>query len=327
MNQLEDDLTVAFQDLAAIAPPGVHLAQAARQRSRRLVRRRRVAGAAGLAGVLGLGAIGASALTPGPSRPRDVLGSVTSTSDFLVPAGDLSSRFPLTPSYFPPGIQTTPRLVFSQGQAFVADWELTAPGRDGPLSGLEITVADHPTPSQGPHESTDIDGTPATVTTGTGLVQVAWQRQPKQWVAVTGFNTVASNAEVLRVARSLRDSAIVQPSDLHLRYQPRDFVLLDFNPGGLTLGPQTRAAGSDPSVSVYARRADPQIDGRGEAVRVGDRDGWLEASHGVYDLVLVLSEQVRLEVITSSSTPWNRDELARFAGGVTYAGGVPRAEG
>ena len=329
MSNIDNAVANLLHEHAGQAPGAQGLLAVVHSRSRQKARRRAVIGA--MAMVAFSATVSVVALTGGRTANDEVVlaRQNASESTFLVPT-DLRPSFPLTPAYLPPGLDTEPRLSTERG-AQNASWERVEDGRDGPLSGLSITV--HPTE---PDEDeltaatpVDIGGTTAALRRYEGSTVLTWQRTPEQWVYVSGAAPV-TEAETLTVARSLRDEPIRQPATFGLEVTPAGFVLAEYHGTGLTLGP---AAGTpnpqdDPSaVIVSVRRASSETDGRGTPVRVGERGGWLDEANGRHQLVLRMDDDLRLDVSTPSDGRWTRDELARFVNGITYSGEMPRREG
>jgi hypothetical protein len=252
-----------------------------------------------------------------------------SQSNFLVQT-DLRPSFPLTPSYLPPGLDADPRLSAERGTQTAA-WERVERGHDGTLSGLSVTVSPNE-PDQDvrvPAEPVDIGGTTADLRRHEAMNALTWQRAPQQWVHVSSFAPV-TEAQTLSFARSLRDEPVQEKASFELDVTPADFVLAAYQGAGLTLGPPDGSPNpqDDPrSVVVAVRRASEATDGRGTAVRVGERSGWLSDANGRYQLVLRLAGNLRLDVSTPSDGRWNREELARFVNGIEYFGAPPRIEG
>jgi len=328
MNLTEDQLTRTLADHAHDAPAADGLLDAVRRLSRQHARRR-AAMTTGALGLLVAAAVGAAVL-PTRDAPAVLAWDNAAESKILIPA-DVRPSFPLTPTVLPDGLAEQPRLQRERGTDHAA-WELQEPGRDVPLSGLSIAVsATEPDRDElAPARTADIDGAAATVVPyDSGLTVVVWQRRPGQWVAVSGFAPV-SEAQTVAAARSLTDAPVRQPADFDVEVAPEGYVLAEYHRGGLTLGP----AGGQPNpqddpraIVVAARAARSQTDGQGEAVRVGDRDGWLDERDGRYRLVLRLDDDARLEITTPAGGPWSHDELARLAEGISYRGDAPRTEG
>ena len=329
MNITENELPIVLNDHADDAPGAEGLLAAVHARSRYKARRRTAAGALATA-VVFTAAGGVVVYTGVPGRHGPVvLEWQNASSSFLVPV-DLRPSFPLAPSYLPSGLEAEPRLSAERGSQ-TASWERLQGGQDGPLSGVSATVSatepdrDERTAST----SVDIDGAAAVLRSYEALTAITWQRAPGQWVHVNGFAPV-TEAETLAFARSLRDEQIRQEAAFELDVAPDGHVLAEHHGTGLTLGPANGTPNPQDdarAIIVAVRRASDATDGRGTAVRIGDRTGWLDEADGRFQLVLRMEDDLRLGVSTPASGNWDREELARFVKEIAYAGNMPRREG
>lgn len=172
-------------------------------------------------------------------------------------------------------------------------------------------------------------GQPAALVRYEGAASVRWQRAPRQWLDVTAAEPLTAE-DALAVARSLKQAPLRQPAEFDVTVAPDGFVLAEHHQGGVTLGPPDGVPNpqDDPrAIVVVVRQASSGTDGHGQPVRVGERSGWLDQRNGRYDLVLRLDDITRLQITTPASGQWNREELARFAAGVSYTEPRPDKRG
>lgn len=329
MNITENELPNVLNQHANDAPGAEGLLAAVHARSRRKARRRTAAGALATAAVFTVGGVVVTHTGMPDGRDAVVLEWQNASSSFLVPV-DLRPSFSLAPGYLPPGLHAEPRLSAERGSQ-TASWERQEGGQDGPLSGLTAAVSatepeqDERTAST----SVDIGGTGAELRRYEALTALTWQRAPGQWVHVNGFAPV-TEAQTLAFARSLRQEPIRQEAAFELDVAPEGHVLAEHHGTGLTLGPANGTPNPQDdarAITIAVRRASDATDGRGTAVRIGDRTGWLDETHGRFQLVLQIDGDLRLDVSTPATGEWDREELARFVNGITYSGETPRREG
>ncbi len=333
MPNVEEELTDLLHRRAAAVPVDVSLlAAVTRHRSRAATKHRAELALAAAATVAAVGLV-PTVMHRQPPQPRAksaVGAAVAKSSGFLVGPPPTTASFPLTPSYLPAGVKRQAELTHQPGSSF-ASYESARGGRDGPLSGVDVAVLAVRPPAQPGFTpiAVTVQGRPAFLTLQPNMKDgsVTWLSAPGRWVQVTGFNEWSTRAVVLAVANGLRERPWSASAEFRIAGAPAGYVLVEFHPGGITLGPRGCGLESRDLVTVAARHPSSLTDGHGSPVKVGSRSGWLLKQRGRFDLVLQLSPAARLEVTTPAGGAWNEAELRRFAGGITYTGPAPRAEG
>ncbi len=333
MPTVEEELTDLLHRRAAAVPVDVSLLAAVTRRHSRAATKHRAELALAAAATVAAVSLVPTVMhrQPTPPRAESAVGAaVVRSSGFLVGAPPTAPSFPLTPSYLPAGVKRQARLSHQPGSSY-ASYESARGGRDGPLSGVDVAVLSVRPPAQPGLTpiAVTVQGRPAFLTLQPNMkyASVTWLPAPGRWVQVTGLNEWSTRAVVLAVANGLRERPWSASAEFRIAGAPAGSVLVEFHAGGITLGPRGSGPDSRDSVTVAARRPSSQTDGHGSPVKVGSRPGWLIKQRGRFDLVLQLSPAARLEVTTPAGGAWNEAELRRFAGGITYTGLTPRAEG
>lgn len=330
MPTVEEELTDLLHRRAAAVPVDVSLLAAVTRRHRRAATRHRAGLALAAAATVAAVSLVPTVMHRQPRHESAIGAAVAGSSGFLVGAPPTAPSFPLTPSYLPAGVKRQALLTHQPGSSF-ASYESRRPGRDGPLTGVEIAVLSVRPPAQ-PGSTpvvVTVQGRPAFLTLQPNMktAAVTWLSAPGRWTQVTGGNEWSTRAVVLAVANGLRERPWSASAEFRIAAAPAGLVLVEFHPAGITLGPPGSGPDSRNVVTVAARHPSSQTDGHGSPVKVGGRTGWLMKQQGRYDLVLQLSPIARLEVTTPAGGGWTEAELRHFAGGISYTGPAPRLEG
>jgi hypothetical protein len=311
MSTLEQDLADVMASFAEGAPDDLGLLSRVQAGSRRRTRNRRVGAAVGIGAVaaaVAVVAVGPVSIPRAQNRYADPTG-------FLVDSRDLELRFPLTPSFLPPGLDVTPRLE-ETGHYGTASYLLGGQG------GVQVRVSHYETQPAVRGAETTVDGEPAAISCTDTQCSLGWQRRPGLYVVVA-VNAPGGDPSSLahQVAEGLRDEPIVHRPRLVLGLTPAKGCLLN-DPVGLstTMNP-VDLAGTRQACPVSAAVYRPDelgqagfAEGTGKATTVGGYDGWLseQGRPATWVAVLELRDGRRLVVQTPSSAPWNRAALDRF---------------
>lgn len=331
MSTLEQDLTQAMTRYAEGAPDDLGLLSRVQAGSRRRTRNRRVGLVLGAAAAV----VAVVAVTTSPFGLPKAQSQYADPTGFLVDSRDLALRFPLTPSYLPPGLGDRPPLIEETGHHGSAQYLL------GSSSGVQVAIyhSEKPIAQQG--TATTVDGRTATQWCDTRGCNLAWQRGPSFYVMVwaTGPGSAAAGLPVARqVAESLRDEPIVHRPTLVLGLTPAEGCML-VDPHGLrtSMNPvdlQGARATCPVTAAVYTTEeaaAAGFADRVGEPTSVGGYQGWLQERDSslpvrrgdpsaapstetlpLWVAVLELRDGRRLAVSTPRTGGWNREALDRF---------------
>lgn len=250
------------------------------------------------------------------------------SADFFVKAPSVTPTFALTPSYLPPGVETTPtlRLLNRSNDLRQASYrgQISIVTSSERFDATDTIFWDRHNPL-----------TPVTVGGQAGKLMVSefsansgavtWQRKPGQWVLVEGRFTSDLRTMLLRVAEGLRDQQQTGKPSFKIAAVPAGAALLAVDSTSLRLGPPGPDAPTV-TVSVTNPGSDNDIgDDTADAkrVKVGKLSGWLQKKDGILRLTLEVSDSMWLSVHAANADPWNEDRLKRFAEGVEYIGPRP----
>jgi hypothetical protein len=335
MSTLEQDLTQAMAAFAEGAPDDLGLLSRVQAGSRRRTRNRRIGVAVGigaLAAAVAVVAVGPVSVPRAQNRYADPTG-------FLVDSRDLELRFPLTPTYLPPGQYSSPVLE-ETGHYGSAEYLLGNSVRYQ----VYVNHAEHAFPSLG--SPTTVSGKPGTRACDANSCSVTWQRTSRMFVLVV-VSPASPEAGVFaqQVADGLTDTPIVHHPRLVLGLTPKQGCLLD-DPIGLrtSMNPvdlPDDAATCPVAASLLTKEEAAQNgyhDGVGQPVHVGGYPGWLQQlDPGInetrgdptvvqryahqWQAVLELQDGRRLVVLTPRTGGWDRDELDRFVKAIIVPAG------
>jgi hypothetical protein len=327
---LEEDLRVTLHDRAAAAmPPADDLLTEVTLGVRREVRRRRLmAGGAGVVAVVA--ALTVPWLRHDDDRPRPLPEASPSLADDW-DRGPWSPVpfFSLRPTWVPADLGTRPE-VLQLGSNELLQYE-----KDGDVLSAETGFLEPAWEVETTGEHTaDVGGQTATVRTSTGydgagpgerFVAVRWKMPPlDRWVQVTSFGR-HTEAEVLRFARGLDGGsgsvAGTSPAPFTFSAWPSRMATQHQSPTQICLvDREHRQQQRQPEGLCVVVTQEPFTPGPdGERLSVAGHDAELHLAAGSLTADLGAG---RLLTITwdQATIPMSRDDILRFAGGITYNG-------
>jgi hypothetical protein len=332
-----DTLRQALRSHADDAPTSVGLLDAVRTRSRRRRRRRLLGSGAVAVAVAALAMLAATLLTRPAAAPvppaSAVPGPTTSTPPAmtaLVPARPFDlPAFPFTPGWAPPGVSE----AFYWYEVELDRIELHHYDARRGYVALSVTMLPKdPKPfleqmAQGAskrRQTVTVQGHEALVVADAQVAGVGWRHRPGQWIMVRG-STVD---EVVRYANALVDDPFPARTPFTFALTPPWATALAWTAADeMVLGSPHDSRG----IEVKLRRGGPGmpvacIIGTGPgayrsacplprtAVRAGAHEGELV---GDAMILVYLEDGLALHVTVSDRAALSRDDLARFAGGIT----------
>jgi hypothetical protein len=335
MSTLEQDLADVMAAFAEGAPDDLGLLTRVQAGSRRRTRNRRIGAAVGigaLAAAVAVVAVGPVSVPRAQNRYADPTG-------FLVDSRDLALRFPLTPSYLPPGLAPTP-LLEETGHFGTAEYLRG----DGARHQVYVSHAERAYPADG--SPTAVSGRPATQKCDDNQCSLTWQRAPELFVMVVVTPATSDTAAIAhQVAEGLTDTPVVHRPLLVLGLTPAKGCVLN-DPVGLSTSMNPidlpdDAATCPVNASVHSKEEAAQAgfpDAAGERVTVGGYAGWLQERDPVVNethgdaavtptashqwlAVLELRDGRRLVVLTPRTGGWDREELDRFVRAIIVPAG------
>ncbi|MEV4280655.1 hypothetical protein [Actinoplanes xinjiangensis] len=326
---LEEDLRVTLHDRAAAAmPPADDLLTEVTLGVRRDVRRRRlVAGGAAVAVVTAALAVPLLRHDDGRHQPLPAA-SGSLADDWDRGSWSPAPFFSLRPTWVPADLGTRPE-VLQLGYNEVLQYE-----KDGDVLSAETgpQEPDWGAETTGEH-SADVGGRTAIVRTaddydgagpGDRFIAVRWKLPPSDlWVQVTSFGD-HTEAEVLRFARGLDGGtgsvAGTSPAPFTFSAWPPRMTTQHQSPTQVCLIGRDQRQQRQPEGLCILVTEEPFAPGTdGERLTVAGRDAELYLDAG--SLTVDLSAGRLLSVTWDPETmPLSRDDVLRFAGGITYHG-------
>jgi len=332
---LDEELRGTLHTHADDAPDGAGMLDAVRTRAGRLDLRRRL-GTAGVAAVAAvavavgvpyaLGAFGRSKDIPVGGGPV-VVETTTSpppraSTVALGPPAFTPVRFPLNPTWIPPGVGRATEGRIQTGLVRLV--------YEGTTSGIIAMVSDELYPSDwtpATTTQTTVNGRPATLTTGTtegrSTARITWQLANQKWVDVSVVGQITA-AQLKQYANGLEAqpkpptplpfTLALAPVGYQVAYQEISATEFHF-----CLAPADEVNGDSENLVCTSRNEAPEAHG-GEPVQVGDYPGEIHRDHS-YGLVklVVYRPGFEFSVTVSEDGPLNDEDLVRFAAGVTQS--------